>query len=133
MYPNDQVRMVEAAGRDIFGPLVNTKMSRSVAWNVARAAAFCKSCSEVANIPSHPNVGMGVGGVPMCETPPADAVTRVSKSLVEIGKADGLQVGVGDPMGMPVAHVPASGLGGIRAAGDLVAWMQITCKMRIND
>ena len=28
--------------------------------------------------------------VPMMEQPPIDAVTRVSKTLVEIGKADGL-------------------------------------------
>jgi dimethylamine--corrinoid protein Co-methyltransferase len=33
---------------------------------------------------------MGVGGIPMLETPPIDAVTRASKALVEIGKADGL-------------------------------------------
>ena len=40
---------------------------------------------------------------------------------------------MGDPMGMPVPHVSASGMGGMRTAGDLVAWMQITRKMRIND
>lgn len=40
---------------------------------------------------------------------------------------------MGDPMGMPVPHVMASGMGGIRAAGDLVAWMQLTRRMRIND
>ena len=33
---------------------------------------------------------MGVGGVPMMEAPPIDSVTRASKSLVQIGKADGL-------------------------------------------
>lgn len=90
MYPNEQAKMVESAGADIFGPVINTNTRKSVAWNVARTTAFSKSCSEAVNIPIHPNVGMGVGGVPMCETPPADAVTRASKSLVEIGKADGL-------------------------------------------
>ncbi len=36
-------------------------------------------------------------------------------------------------MGMPIAHGLASGMGGIRTAGDLVARMQLTRKMRIND
>ena len=36
-------------------------------------------------------------------------------------------------MGMPMAHGLASGIGGIRTAGDLVAWMQMTRKMRINE
>ena len=34
---------------------------------------------------------------------------------------------------MPTAHVMASGVGGMRTAGDLVAWMQMTKKMRINE
>ena len=38
----------------------------------------------------HPNVGMGVGGVPMSPYPPADAVSRVSRALVDILKVDGL-------------------------------------------
>jgi len=38
----------------------------------------------------HVNVGMGVGGVPMMEQPPIDSTSRVSKTLVELGKADGL-------------------------------------------
>jgi hypothetical protein len=36
-------------------------------------------------------------------------------------------------MGMHIAHIMASGMGGLRTAGDLVAWMQITRKMKIND
>jgi dimethylamine--corrinoid protein Co-methyltransferase len=36
-------------------------------------------------------------------------------------------------MGMPIAHSVAAGMGGIRTAGDLVARMQMTRKMRIND
>jgi dimethylamine--corrinoid protein Co-methyltransferase len=35
-------------------------------------------------------------------------------------------------MGMHNAHIMASCMGGIRTAGDLVAWMQMTCKMKIN-
>jgi len=42
-------------------------------------------------------------------------------------------VGVGDPFGMPIAHGMAAGMGGIRTAGDLVARMQMTRKMRINE
>jgi hypothetical protein len=33
---------------------------------------------------------------------------------------------------MHIAHIVASGMGGIRTAGDLVAWMQITKKMKIT-
>ncbi len=34
---------------------------------------------------------------------------------------------------MPIAHIMASGMGGIRTAGDLVAWMQITRRMKIAE
>jgi len=36
-------------------------------------------------------------------------------------------------MGMHIAHIMASGMGGIRTAGDLVAWMQMTRKMQLPD
>ncbi len=36
-------------------------------------------------------------------------------------------------MGMAIAHIMASCMGGIRTAGDLVAWMQMTRKMKINE
>ncbi len=90
MYPTEQVKVVEAAGADIFGMAVNVNTSESFPWNLARAVTFLKATVEVANIPVHPNVGMGVCGVPMLEVPPIDCVTRASKALVEIGKADGL-------------------------------------------
>ena len=51
---------------------------------------FVKACTEIAKIPIHANVGMGVGGVPMFETPAVDAVTRGSAAMVEIGRCDGL-------------------------------------------
>ena len=35
-------------------------------------------------------MGMGVGGIPMLETPPIDAVTRASKAMVEIAGVDGI-------------------------------------------
>ena len=90
MFPQEQVLVAEAAGADIAGVAVNTNTNESVAWNLARAATFVKAATKASNIPVHVNVGMGVGGVPMMEQPPIDSVTRVSKTLVQIGKADGL-------------------------------------------
>ena len=34
---------------------------------------------------------------------------------------------------MSVTHIMAAGMGGIRTAGDLVAWMQLTKKMKITE
>lgn len=34
---------------------------------------------------------------------------------------------------MPIAHIMAAGMGGIRTAGDLVAWMQMTKKMKLPE
>ena len=90
LYPHEQAKVAEAAGVHIFGVAIGTNTTKSVAWNVARTVTFVKATVAVANIPIHVNVGMGVGGVPMLEVPPIDSVTRVSKSLVQIGKADGL-------------------------------------------
>jgi len=90
MYPHEQVKVVEAAGADIFGPAINVNSSQSIPWNLARAVTFVKATVDVARIPVHPNVGMGVCGVPVFEVAPIDAVTRAAKSLVQIGKADGL-------------------------------------------
>ena len=90
MWPQDQLKMVEAAGADIFGPVVNTKTNKSAAWNVARAVTFVKEVCKQSTIPIHANVGMGVGGTPMFETPPVDALSRASVAMVEIAKVDGL-------------------------------------------
>jgi dimethylamine---corrinoid protein Co-methyltransferase len=90
LYCHDQVKLVEKAGADIFGPVVNTKPSKSMAWNLARAVTFIKKCVEEADIPIHVNMGMGVGGTPVFETPPIDSVSRASKAMVEIANADGL-------------------------------------------
>jgi dimethylamine--corrinoid protein Co-methyltransferase len=90
MWPHQQLKVVEKAGAHVFGPVVNTNTRRSTPWNLARAVTFVKAVSEEATIPVHPNVGMGVGGVPMFELPPADVVTRCSAAMVMIGKADGL-------------------------------------------
>jgi len=40
---------------------------------------------------------------------------------------------VGDPLGMAISHAVASGMGGMRAAGDLVARMQMTRGMKIDE
>jgi dimethylamine--corrinoid protein Co-methyltransferase len=90
MYPHEQVKVAEEAGADIFGCAINVNASESTPWNLARAVTFVKATTAVANIPVHPNVGMGVCGIPMVEMPPIDCVSRAAKSLVEIGKADGL-------------------------------------------
>jgi dimethylamine--corrinoid protein Co-methyltransferase len=34
---------------------------------------------------------------------------------------------------MHLSHIMTSGMGGIRTAGDLVAWMQMTRRMRIDE
>lgn len=90
LYPHDQVKVCEAAGATIFGAVVNTNTSESLAWNLARVCTMLKECSRVATIPIHANVGMGVCGIPMSEVPGQDAVSRVDKALVEICDLDGL-------------------------------------------
>ena len=90
MYPHEQAKIAEAAGASIYGVAVGTNTNESVPWNIARSLTFLKEAVAAVSIPVHVNVGMGVGGVPMMEAPPIDSVTRASKSLVQIGKADGL-------------------------------------------
>jgi dimethylamine--corrinoid protein Co-methyltransferase len=90
LWPHQQLQLCEKAGTAIFGPVVNTNTRKTTPWNLARALTFVKACTEIAKIPIHPNVGMGVGGVPMFETPAVDVVTRCSAAMIEIGKADGL-------------------------------------------
>lgn len=90
LYPHQQVKVAEKAGVDIFGPTVNTNSSMSFPWNIARVVTFIKACSEVSNIPIHPNVGMGVCGMPLTDSVPLDAASRADKALVEIAHADGL-------------------------------------------
>ncbi len=91
LYPHKQVQLAEKAGATIFGAVVNTNCSRSFPWNIARVCTFMKECVKVAgNIAVHTNVGMGVGGIPMCESIPQDVVSRADKALIEICKIDGL-------------------------------------------
>lgn len=90
LYPHEQVKLAEKAGATIFGPTVNTNSSKSFPWNLARVCTFIKACSEASTIPIHPNVGMGVCGMPLTDSVPLDVGSRVDKALIEIGKADGL-------------------------------------------
>lgn len=90
LYPQEQVKLAQKAGANNFGAVVNTNTSRSFAWNVARSAVIIKECVKVSDIPVHADLGMGVGGVPMHETPPVDCVTRSGKILVEIANIDGI-------------------------------------------
>jgi dimethylamine--corrinoid protein Co-methyltransferase len=90
MWPSEQQEVVEQAGATIFGPAVNVNTTKSLAWNTARACALIKPCMADARIPVHPNVGMGVCGVPMTAFPPHDGVSRASRALVEILRIDGL-------------------------------------------
>jgi dimethylamine--corrinoid protein Co-methyltransferase len=90
LWPHQQAPIVEKAGANVFGPVVNTNTSRSFSWNLARAVTFIKEATKVSTIPIHVDMGMGVGGIPMLETPPIDAVTRASKAMVEMAGVDGI-------------------------------------------
>lgn len=90
LYPHEQMLLAQKAGATMFGPVVNTNTGKSGAWNMARALTLIKPCMADATIPIHPNVGMGVGGVPMFVYPLVDAVCRTSKCFVDILKVDGL-------------------------------------------
>ena len=89
-YPAKQVKSVAAAGAHSFGPVINTNSSRSFAWNLSRSLTYVQEATKVATIPVLPNVGMGVGGIPLTNTSPTDCTTRTAKAMLEIGKADGL-------------------------------------------
>lgn len=90
LYPHQAVKLAEKAGATIFGPVVNTNADESTPWNVARAVTFVRACADVATIPVHANVGMGVGGVTITDHPPLDVVSRASTALVELTRLDGL-------------------------------------------
>jgi dimethylamine---corrinoid protein Co-methyltransferase len=90
LFPHQQIEIAEKAGATIFGPAVNTVPKKSIPWNLSRAITMTKACVEIAGIPVHANMGMGVGGLPICETLPVDMVSVASKAMVEITRLDGL-------------------------------------------
>lgn len=90
LYPHQQVKIAEKAGATIFGPVANTVTQKTIPWNLSRAITMTKACVETSSIPVHANMGMGVGGLPVCETLPVDMVSVASKAMVEITRLDGL-------------------------------------------
>lgn len=90
LYPHDQVKVAEMAGATIFGPVVNTNTTESTPWNLARAVTYIRACGEASNIPIHPNMGMGVGAVPVNDHPPIDTVSRASAAMTTLCRLDGL-------------------------------------------
>jgi len=90
MFPHQQVKLAEQAGANVFGPVVNTNTSNTLPWNMARSVTFVKECVGAAKVSCHVNMGMGVGGIPMSETAPIDAITRCSKAMVEVAGVDGI-------------------------------------------
>lgn len=89
-YAHEQVKVAELAGASLFGSVVNTNTSMSTPWNLARAVVFTKACTEVANIPVHANMGMGVGALTVNDFVPVDILSRCSKAMVELCNLDGL-------------------------------------------
>ena len=90
MWPKQQLEVVQKAGATIWGPAVNVNTGKTCAWNIARAIAMVKPAMEIAEIPVHMNVGMGVGAVPMNLRPPVDMVCRAGRACVEVLGVDGL-------------------------------------------
>ena len=90
LYPRQQLEMAQKVGVTIYGPAINIVTNKSLPWNLARSVTYIKSCTEVAQIPIHGCVGMGVCGVPLTLSVPLDALTRASKALVDLTRLDGL-------------------------------------------
>jgi len=90
LYPRQQLEMAQKVGVTIYGPAINIVTNKSLPWNLARSVTFIKSCTDVAKIPIHGCVGMGVCGVPLALSVPLDALTRASKALVDLTRLDGL-------------------------------------------
>lgn len=90
LYPHQQMEIARKSGVTIFGPVVNTVVGKTIPWNLSRAITMTKACVERAEIPVHGNMGMGVGGLPTCETLPVETVCMASKAMVEITRLDGL-------------------------------------------
>jgi len=90
LYNHQMLALAQKAGVNIFGTVMNTSTTESTPWNLARAVTFTKACSDIATIPIHANIGMGVGGVTVHDHTPIDVTSRASKALVELCNLDGL-------------------------------------------
>jgi dimethylamine---corrinoid protein Co-methyltransferase len=90
LYPHKQLELAQKVGVTIYGPAINIAPTESLAWNIARSVTFTKACTDVARIPVHACVGMGVCGIPLAVSVPVDALTRSTKAHVDICRLDGL-------------------------------------------
>jgi dimethylamine--corrinoid protein Co-methyltransferase len=90
LYNHQMLELAQKAGVNIFGPVINTKATKTTPWNLSRAVTFTKACSDITKIPLHGNMGMGVGAVTLHEHPPIEITSRVSKAMVELCDLDGL-------------------------------------------
>lgn len=90
LYNHEMLALAESVGINIFGTVMNTNATQSAAWNLARSITFTKACTDIANIPIHANMGMGVGGVTLNDHPPIDITSKASKAMVEVCRLDGL-------------------------------------------
>ena len=131
-WPPGQQKLVEQAGATIYGPAVNVNTGRSLAWNTSPALALAKPCVAGASIPVHMNVGHGrrrradahgpagrrrVAGAP--RRPSRSCASTACRSAPAISSA------------CPWRTACAAGIGGMRAAGDLVARLQMAKGMRL--
>ena len=90
LWPREQLEVCQDAGATIFGPAVNIRTGKSCAWNARVLHHRDQAVHGRRRIPVHPNVGEGVGGVPVNGYPPEDAASRAAKAHVDILKCDGL-------------------------------------------
>jgi dimethylamine---corrinoid protein Co-methyltransferase len=90
LYPHKQLELAQQVGVTIYGPAINIVPTESLAWNIARSVTFTKACTDIARIPVHACVGMGVCGIPLAVSVPVDALTRSTKAHVDICRLDGL-------------------------------------------
>jgi len=90
LYNHQMLELAQKAGVNIFGTVMNTSTTESTPWNLARAVTYAKACTDIAKIPIHANIGMGVGGVTVHDHTPIDVTSRASKALVELCNLDGL-------------------------------------------
>jgi dimethylamine--corrinoid protein Co-methyltransferase len=90
LYNHQMLDLATRAGVSIFGSVMNTNTTESAAWNIARSITYTKACTDIAQIPVHANMGMGVGGVTVNDHTPIDITSKASKAMVEICRLDGL-------------------------------------------
>lgn len=90
LYNHQMLALASKVGVNIFGTVMNTNTTESAAWNLARAITYTKACTDIADIPIHANMGMGVGGVTVNDHTPIDMTSKASKAMVEICRLDGL-------------------------------------------